>query len=61
MPFIVYLLTIIRVQINSIFIFCYLKGMPGVFKVLTAADIPAGGKNDITAFPPAPYVEEVNS
>ena len=22
--------------------------MPGVFKVLTASDIPAGGKNDIT-------------
>ena len=34
--------------------------MSGVFKVLTAADIPAGGQNDITALPPAPYVEEVN-
>ena len=29
-------------------IFLCLKGMPGVFKVLTSADIPNGGKNDIT-------------
>ena len=60
MPIIVYLLTRIHVQNIPFFLFCFLKGMPGVFKVLTAADIPAGGKNDITALPPAPYVEEVN-
>ena len=48
-------------QNNPLFLFCFLKGMSGVFKVLTAADIPAGGKNDITALPPAPYVEEVNN